>query len=202
MTDMLIAPENKIFPPRKRMTVRECYEMMETGDLTGRWELIDGKILSKMGQKPPHSYTLNAILQWLIELFGSSHVRIQIPITISGSEGKYNEPEPDIAITFDPYTSYAERHPTPNDLLLIVEVSDTSLQIDLNTKSLLYAQAGVKEYWVADIFGRQMHCHRNPTPKGYAEAAVFGEVETVVLDSHPDASVRLMDLLPPVNSAS
>ena len=201
MTDMLIAPENETFPQRKRWTRQECYSLMEKGTLTGRWELIDGEILSKMGQNPPHSYTLNVIANWLVLLFGFPHVRIQSPITIPGRAGKTNEPEPDIAITIDPNSAYADRHPAADDLQLIVEVSDTSLPFDLTTKALLYSRAGVREYWVADILGRQIHCHRKPTSTGYTEVAVFGEVAILTLAAHPEASVRLMDLLPPVDSA-
>lgn len=197
MTDTLVVPENETFPNRKRWTRQECYRLMEEGTLTGRWELIDGEILSKMGQKPAHSLTLNLIMQWLMTRIGIGFVQIQQPITIKGKTGRTNEPEPDIAVTLEPTTSYADRHPAPQDLRLIVEVSDTTLHFDLRTKALLYARAGVNEYWVTDILGRQMHCHRNPTPNGYAEVVVYGEAETISLQTLPEVSVRLSDLLPP-----
>lgn len=196
MTDTLIAPENETFPNRKRWTVQECYRLMESGDLTGRWELIDGEILSKMGQKPPHSATLNLIMQWLMTQLGIGLVRIQQPITLPGAAGETNEPEPDIAVTIQPATTYMDRHPTPADLLLVVEVSDTTLHFDLTTKALLYARAGVSEYWAADIAGRQIRCHRGPASTGYAEIVVYREEERISLLSRPDVAVRCGDLFP------
>lgn len=74
MTDMLIAPANEMFPNRKRWTREECYCLMEEGKLTGRWELVDGKILSTMRQKPSHSVTLNLIAHWLMRVFGLEFV--------------------------------------------------------------------------------------------------------------------------------
>jgi Uma2 family endonuclease len=197
MANVLIAPENEEFPQRKRWTRQECYQLMKEGKLTGRWELIDGEILSKMGQKPPHSVTLNLIAQWLITIFGFPRIRIQEPITIPGQAGRTNEPEPDIAVTLEPTTAYADHHPAPSDLHLVVEVSDTTLRFDLTTKARLYARAGVQEYWVADVLGRQLHCHRTPTPAGYSEVVICNQAHTISLPSHPDVSVRFGDLLPP-----
>ena len=196
MTDTLIAPETEIFPQRKHWTRQECYRLMEIGKLPGRWELIDGEILSKMGQKPPHRIVLNLIAEWLVIVFGHRYVQTQEPISIPGITGKSNEPEPDIAVTFEPTTSYVDRHPSPKDILLIVEVSDTSLRFDLKTKALLYARVGIQEYWVADILNRKMYCHSKPSSKGYAEVYVVSEQDNLTLTIHPEASVKLRDLLP------
>ena len=116
MTDMLIAPENETFPNRKRWTREECYRLMEEGKLTGRWELIDGEILSKMSQKPPHRITLMLIEQWLKALFGALNVQTEKPIAIPGAAGETNEPEPDVAVTLEPTTAYTDRHPAPEEV--------------------------------------------------------------------------------------
>ncbi len=193
MTDTLIAPENEIFPQRKRWTRRECYRMMEIGELPGRWELIDGEILDKMGQKPLHRMVLNLIAEWLMKLFGYRFVQIQEPISIPGTNGKSNEPEPDIAVTLEATTYYNDRHPSPKDLRLVVEVSDSSLQFDLKIKSLLYAKVGVQEYWVADVLSRKMYCHTKPTSKGYTNIVVRGEHDSLHIS---EASIQLSELLP------
>ncbi len=196
MTSTLITPENEIFPQRKRWTRRECYRLMEQGELQGRWELIDGEILSKMGQKPPHRIVLNLIAEWLMIVFGNRFVQTQEPITIPGISGKSNEPEPDIAVTLEPTTSYVDRHPSPTDILLIVEVSDASLRFDMHTKALLYARVGIQEYWVADILNRKMYCHSKPSSKGYAVVDVVNDNDQLTLTDHPKASIKLGDLLP------
>jgi Uma2 family endonuclease len=170
---------------------------MEEGTLTGRWELIDGEILSKMGQNPPHRITLMLMKQWLKALFGFLNVQTEKPISIPGPAGRTNEPEPDIAVTTAPTTAYTDRHPAPQDLLLVVEVSDSTLRFDLTTKALLYAQVGIQEYWVADIEGRRLHCHRGPTPTGYSEVVVYEEAQQVSPLSRPDAPIGCGDLLPP-----
>ena len=84
MTNTLIAPEHETFPNRIRWTRQQCQRLVETGELVGRYELIDGEILSKMGQKPPHMLTIILVSQWLISLFSEGAVRVQGPITLTG----------------------------------------------------------------------------------------------------------------------
>lgn len=120
---------------------------------------------------------------------------------ISGATGRAKEREPDIAVTLEPTTAYADRHPGPAALHLVVEVSDTTLDFDRNTKARLYARAGVSEYWVADVPSRQLHCYRGPTRTGYSEVKVHSEGESVSVLSFPDATGRFGDLLAPVNTA-
>ena len=196
MADTLIAPENEIFPHRKRWTRNEYQELMDGGKLAGRWELIDGEILSKMGQKPLHRITLKLILHWLTLLFGDLYIQTEDPILIPGEDGDTNEPEPDIAVTLAPTTAYRDRHPLPEDLLLVVEVSDTTLRFDLSAKALLYARSGIEEYWVIDVVNRRLHMHRMPTPLGYAEVSIHLEEAEVALLKRPETAVRVSALLP------
>lgn len=184
-------------PSPKRWTRRECDFLRENGLLTERYELIDGEIISKMGQKPPHAYVVSVLMDWLISLFGSLHVRIQSSINIGDADPELNDPEPDAVVTAQPAIAYAERHPGPADLLLAVEVSDTTLRFDLRNKALLYARAGIAEYWVADIAGRRFVAHRQPAPEGYREVLEYAEEELLSLSARPDAAARVADLLPP-----
>jgi Uma2 family endonuclease len=202
MASTLLPPENDYFPNRIRWTVEECYRLVEEGFLKGRYELIDGEIISKMGQKPPHRLALMLIANWLVSLFGDLCVQRQEPIRIPGEEGIYTEPEPDVAVTSQPTTAYVEHHPEPADLLLVVEVSDTTLRFDRNFKALLYARAGVREYWVMDITNRCLYIHLQPTPTGYAEIAVHVEEATVTLSGRPETAVPVSALLPPLESSS
>ena len=195
MADTLIASEKEIFPNRKRWTRHECDFLAANDLLTGRYELIDGEILSKMGQNPPHRLAMMLIAQWLVSVFGFLNVQTEKPIAILGPLGETNAPEPDIAVTIAPTTEYTDRHPSPQELLLIAEVSDTTLRFDLTTKALLYAQAGVQEYWVADVNERRLHCHRAPTSQGYRDITVYGEDDRIALEARPGVEARVGDLL-------
>ena len=187
-------------PNRKRFTRKEC-EFLEQNDLlTARYELIDGEILFKMPQKPPHRLTIMLIVKWLTRIFGDDRVCSQGPIEVDMADPEINQPQPDVVVQSMPDIAFANRLPGPADLLLVVEVSDTTAQFDLNNKALLYARAGIVEYWVADIKERRFVVHRNPTPDGYAEVTEYAETESLAPLARPDAQIRVADLLPPAQS--
>lgn len=190
-------PRSEPAPGRKRWTRKECDFLRDNNLLTGRYELVNGEIISKMGQNPPHAYVIRALLTWLTSVFGAQHVQIQSTIRVSDADGEHNEPEPDAAVTAQPYTAYIEQHPGPDDLLLVAEVSDTTLRFDRTTKAALYARAGIREYWIIDLAGRQVFVHRQPTPNGYTEITAYGADETLAPLARPDDSVRVAELLPP-----
>jgi Uma2 family endonuclease len=189
MPNVLIPPETETFPNRFRWKVADCYRLVDAGFLDGRFELIDGQIISRMGQLPSHRLTVMLIREWLITIFGSRYVQEEKPITLPGDAGIYTEPEPDLAVTSQPTTFYVNRHPTPLDLLLAVEVSDTTLRFDLTYKAPTYARSGVQEYWVLDITNRRLYIHLEPNASGYAEVSVYDTDATVTLSSRPDVSV-------------
>ena len=192
----LIAPENKLFPGRKRWTRKECAKLEPLGVLPERYELIDGQVISKMGTNPPHNVTLNRQVKWLVFLFGIDFLRNQQSITLRGQAGKVNEPQPDIAITVGPNETYATRDPAPFELVLLIEVSDTTLRMDKNTQALLYAKVGVREYWVANIAKREIIRHRNPKRTGYAQVVTLGTEERILPEGRPEGSIRVGDLFP------
>jgi Uma2 family endonuclease len=200
MANTTITPEFQTFPNRRRWTRDECHRLAELGFLDGRYELVDGEILSLMGQNPPHRMTLILIAGWLASVFGFYVVQTQGPIAIIGEEGETNEPEPDIAVTSEPTTAYLTRHPEPQELLLAVEVSDTTLVFDLNTKARLYARHDVQEYWVMDVNGRCLHRHRDPSPQGYTDIVILAAEQTISPMARPDVAVRVHELLSPVEN--
>src|SRR4051812_11349916 len=148
MRDTLIAPEYELFPNRYRWTVEECYALAAEGKLVGRYEVLDGEVVNKMGQNPPHATTLNLILDFLLRLFAPSFIRIQVPVRLEWPDNVYTEPEPDIAVTRGPAKDYASKHPGRDDLVIVVEVSDSTLRTDVIVKSRLYARSGIPEYWI------------------------------------------------------
>lgn len=180
-------------PHRMRWVRQQCDAIRDAGILTGRYELIDGEIIRTMGQKPAHRIAVVLFYDWLASVFGARFVQSQAPIAL----GDADEPEPDAAVTAQPATAYREANPGADDVRLVVEVSDATLRFDRNTKAALYARAGIVEYWIADLAGRQILVHRDPTPEGYRQIVAYSESETLSTLARPGATVRVKDLLPP-----
>jgi Uma2 family endonuclease len=150
-------------PPRKRFTRSEVGQMLDAGLFAGeRFELIDGDLIDKMGQNPPHSHSLRLLHAWLTKIFGGERIQVQQPIEAAPAEQERSLPEPDFAVLAELKQDYGRRHPRGDELLLAIEVADTTAQYDATTKRDLYARAGVPEYWVLDIGARRLIVHRHP----------------------------------------
>ena len=202
MSRDLIEPESEIFPNRYRWRVEACYRLMDLGFLEGRFEILDGEVISKVGQKPPHRIAIILLVKWLHSLFDALHVQSEGPITLPVPDGVYSEPEPDIVVTREPTTVYVNRHPGPEDLLFVMEVSDTTLRTDLLVKARLYARAGIAEYWVLDLNARQIHVHREPADGEYRVVTLHAEGESIALAVRPNAPIAIANLLPPIAEAA
>jgi Uma2 family endonuclease len=186
-------------PNRVRWNRAQCEAIRDVGILDGRYELVEGEVISKMGQKPPHRLAVVLLNAWLTAVFGALFVQTQATIDVSDADPDHNEPEPDAAVTAEPTTAYADRHPGPADIVFVAEVSDMTLRFDRSKKAALYARAGIREYWIVNIIGRQVLMHRKPTQEGYAEVTAYGPDETIATLIEPDGAVKVIDLLPPNN---
>lgn len=184
-------------PNRIRWTAQQCDALRDAGFLTGRYELIDGEIISKMGQKPAHARRVGLFMAWLVKVFGGEFVRVQSTIDLDGEATAYDKPEPDAVVTLDSESAYEFRHPSPSEVRLVIEVSDTTARFDRSNKATLYARAGIMEYWVADVAGRRIYVHRQPTHEGYADIRAYETDESVAPLASPDAAVTVGSLLPP-----
>ena len=172
--------------------------MMEAGLLAGqRFELIEGDLIDKMGQNPPHAFSVSAFNAWLTRIF-EGRVRIQLPIEVAAPDKATSLPEPDVAvIAGEPASSFRSRHPRGDELLLVIEVADSTARHDLTTKRDIYARAGVPEYWVLDLASRKLIVHRKPSSQGqYTEILSLDETEAASLSGHPDATLAIARLLP------
>ncbi len=185
-------------PARVLMTRRKCQVLADDGLLDTRYELIQGVMYTKMGQKRRHALCLVLLHTWLARTFGPFYVQTQSPIDVAEEDNETNEPEPDATVLRQSATNYLAGNPSPREVVLIVEVADTSLRFDLRTKALLYARAGIPEYWVIDLSKRQIYVHLQPRPDGYTEAVIYTEGEEVAPLAKPDAFVRVGELLPPI----
>jgi Uma2 family endonuclease len=137
-----------------------------------RYELIEGELIDKMGQNPPHAYVITMLNAILTNAFPGK-VRVQSTITLPDPEGVRSEPLPDIAVVRKESSDYFYRHPGPQDIALLIEVADTSLQIDRVIKARLYARCGIELYWVVDIPGRRIIVYRNPGPDEYNSVTIY-----------------------------
>ncbi len=193
---MAITLERVEVPNRKRWTREECRRLHAAGFLPGRYELIDGEIIEKMPKNPPHRIALILLAAWLETLFGRLCVQTQDPIVLPIPDDRSTEPEPDVAVTRESATSYTQDNPGPQDLLLVGEVSDTTLAYDLQSKANLYAAAGISDYWVLDVVGRRLYVHRRPASDGYREVRIYSDTEEVSPLARPDATILVASLLP------
>src|SRR5579862_2658709 len=146
---VLTAPVDDGFP-RKKWTVADCRRMTESGLLEpGKFELIEGEIVSKMGQSRIHIYVAAQVENALKAIFGTGHVQTSAQIGI-GEVDEFSDPEPDVVVLAGTLRDYLEREPDPaTEVRLVVEASNSTLVGDLNIKSRIYARNRVPEYWVA-----------------------------------------------------
>jgi len=198
-TLLTTAPEipPPLLPPRKRWTRQQCTALEAAGLFEQeRLELVDGELISKMGKNRPHVNASMLVLFWLAETFGKQFINSEAPIDVAPGDNPRNEPEPDIIVLNRECASFVSANPQPQDIHLVVEISDTTLNFDLTVKAALYARAGIIEYWVLDVSGRRLYCHRNPVAGKYASVVVYAEHESAAPLSAPHASFCPADALP------
>ena len=154
----------------RRFTVDEYNRMSELGILTAteHTELVNGEIITMIAKGFAHASAVLRTQECFQEALGRRiFVRAQDPIRLSN----HSEPEPDIVIAARDPLAYSTHHPSPDEILLVIEVADSSLKYDLKTKAPLYAAAGIKEYWILDVMERQLYTFRQPkngTPSSLA----------------------------------
>jgi Uma2 family endonuclease len=145
----------------RRIKRAEYDRLAELGFFRGeRVELIRGIVVAMAPIGPPHSEIVDILMERLVRgLEGHARVRIQHPFLAADD----SEPEPDVAVVA--LGRYAEKH--PDQAFLIIEVADTSLKYDRETKSALYALSGVPEYWVVDVAGQTVDVYTEPAGGQY-----------------------------------
>ena len=190
-------PAPKLECETRKFTVEEYYRMAEVGILhpEERVELICGEIVPMAPIGKPHAVGLrrvDRILQKALE--GVAIVSAQNPIHL----GPYSEPEPDLAVLRLKEDEYLSEHPEPGDILLVVEIADTTLSHDKQVKTLLYAQAIIPETWIMNLVDDCIEAFTGPGPEGYANHAVYQRGDRISPSTLPDVDFAVEDLLPPV----
>ena len=175
-------------------TVKEYYQMAETGILASdaRVELLDGQIIDMLPIGPFHSGA-GADLHAQFVLLSRSRwiVRSQSPVRLDDA----SEPQPDIALVKPRGNHYKKVHPKATDVILLVEVADSSVRFDREEKLPAYARAGISEYWLLNLVQRVLEVYREPSPLGvYSFSHRFSAGETVAPAAFPDAQIAVAEL--------
>jgi Uma2 family endonuclease len=182
--------------PRKRFSREEVDEMLQAGLFAGeRYELIDGDLIDKMGQNPPHGAAIVNVQEWLASFVEIGRIRVQLSMEAAREDRRWTIPEPDLAVLAEKKPDYQQRHPRGDEMLLVIQVSDTTAKFDLTRKAILYARAGVPEYWVLNLPRRQLVVHRQPDGVEYRSIRIYSEEETVSIEGL-DRTVKVGELLP------
>ncbi len=160
--------ERPCVPTRHRLDVEAYYKMAEAGILKRpqHVELIDGEIIDMPAIGSPHAGIVKRLIRLFVPAAGEGTVAfsVQDPLRLD----EFNEPEPDVVLLRPRADDYRTSHPTASDVLLLVEVSDTSLTYDRSVKLPLYAKFGIPEVWIVDIAGAAIDVHREPKDGEYA----------------------------------
>jgi Uma2 family endonuclease len=183
---------------RKCFTRDEVDHLTATGFFEGqRYELVDGDLYDKTGQSPPHAGVIRRLLALLPKAFPDLLVQAQLPIEVSVDDRERCLPEPDIAVLPENKPEFDRRHPRGDEVVLLIEVADSSPGLDLSRKVTLYAAAGAPEYWVVDLARRMVVVHRRPDGVLYRLVELLGVTDSVRLEGRPE-SIRVADILPDV----
>src|SRR3954452_874470 len=177
-------------PRPVRWTCAEFHLFGDMGVFEGRRAmLIDGVIMEEGPMNPPHAITLELVEPTIRAAFGAGwRIRSQSPLVL----GQDLDPEPDFAVIAGALRG-SSGHPTTADL--VIEVADSSLDFDTNEKRLIYARAGIRDYWVVDINGRRLLVYRDPRAGDYAIPQALGPADVVAPLGAPPSSVPVADLL-------
>ena len=179
---------------RRRFTVHEYYQMAEAGILTedDRVELIEGEIVEMSAIGSRHAGCVARVNELFVVTFrDAAQVHCQNPIRLS----EHTEPVPDLALLRRRPDFYTTGHPGPDDVLLVVEVADTSLQYDRAVKLPLYAGSGIPEAWLLDLNQDAILVSRDPSPSGYHSSWTVRRGERLSPIAFPDRKLAVADLL-------
>ena len=175
-------------------TVDEYYAMAEAGILAPdeRVELLDGRIYIMSPIGSPHAACVDHLNELLmLHLAGKATIRIQNPIHLA----ERTEPEPDVALLKRRSDFYAHAHPTPADVLLAIEVADTTLATDRAIKLPLYARHGINTTWIVNLPDSCVEIYSEPAPEGYRRSERRRRGQTLDVPAFPDLSLSVDDVL-------
>lgn len=178
----------------RRFTADEYQHMGRVGILSrhDRVELIDGEVVAMTPIGPRHCACVDSLTRAMVTVVGDQAiVRVQGSVRLDF----YTEPEPDLVLLRPQADFYASRHPGPADILLIVEVADSSLGYDRDVKSRVYAESGVQEYWLADLKDNSVSRYSELRGGTYQSVRQYHRGQTLAPSLLPECQIAVDVLL-------
>jgi Uma2 family endonuclease len=179
---------------RRLFTVDDYHRMVDAGilDENDRVELIRGEIVRMAPIGSRHAGCVAALNQWLVTaLVGRAILWPQNPVTLP----PYSEPEPDIMLVAPRDDFYRSGHPRAHNVLLLVEVADTTIRYDRRVKVPLYAEESIREVWIVDLAGEAIHVYRDPHEGTYRHVERLGRDASIAPEAFPDVALSVASIL-------
>jgi Uma2 family endonuclease len=177
----------------KLFSIDEYHRLIDLGVFTAadRIELIKGQLVEMSPKGTAHSVSCSVLYRELSSLLSGVALRCQEPITLPDSE-----PEPDIIIARGREADYLDRHPSPTDIIVAIEISDSTLGYDRSTKLSLYAENNISNYWIVNLVDRQLESYSQPYQKpngeyGYLSQQIYLADRSIQL---PESAGILLEL--------
>ena len=150
-----------VIATRKKFTIAEYHQLVDLGFFTenDRIELIRGEIINMAPKRTPHSVCNSLLWKKLYQLIGQqAEIRVQEPITLPSD----SEPEPDVVVAKLKADNYLSAHPVAEDIILAIEIADSTLKYDREIKIPLYAEAGINDYWIFNLVDKCLEVYTKP----------------------------------------
>jgi Uma2 family endonuclease len=179
----------------------EYYQMMESGIIREgeRVELILGQIFTMAAKGTRHTVSTTRLITELPMLIQRrAIVRCQDPITLPNN----SEPEPDIVIARLRSDDYINSHPSPADIILVIEVADSTIKFDRDTKAPLYAAAGINEYWIVNLLDNRLEIYRQPSGSIYTSIQIVMPSQSISLPEFTEISLNIGEFFPAQKDSS
>jgi Uma2 family endonuclease len=178
------------------ITIDDYHRMIATGIVHegDRIELISGQIFNMAAKGTRHTFSTTELMGELLTILGKrAKIRCQEPITLPNN----TEPEPDIVIARLRKDSYIDSHPSPADIILVIEVADSTLNFDRGTKAPLYAAAGISEYWIVNLIDDRLEIYRQPEGAIYTSTQIILPPRSVNLPQFSEITFDIATIFPP-----
>ena len=178
---------------RRRFSVLEYDRMRRVGILrpSDRVELLLGDVVQKVTIGNRHRGAVNRLVRLLTCLQDRAYLQVQMPIVVADD----SEPEPDVSLIRINEAAVGKRHVVPPDVIAVIEVSDSSREVDLRLKGPMYAHAGIAEYWMVDLVDEVIRVSQDPHPGRYGITAVARRGDRIGFAAFPDETFSVEEIL-------
>ncbi len=183
-------------PHRHQVTVNEWHKMTDVFQPEQHLQLINGEIITMSPVGYKHSGHLNGLVHLFNKNLFNKNLATETILSIQNplSLNKFSEPEPDLMLLKPEANFYKHRHPTENDVLLLVEISDSSLYFDRQQKLKLYAQHQINDYWIVNLKNTSLEIYRQPKNNNYQQQQILFADEKIQPLYFPEITLKIADI--------